>query len=140
MWSGISNYRIILRQAGVFLILWFEAACHFVFVIIFMRENVHMFAALPLQLKEFELFNIPVLGAHVFVDIFDSMPDTSFSKTDPAPSADLFSAGTLLHSICHLARALTLISCLAVCVFFSFVLGFDQGRKEGNEIALLWVS
>ncbi|XP_025754631.1 clathrin coat assembly protein AP180 isoform X7 [Oreochromis niloticus] len=98
VWSGISNYRITLRQAGVFLILWFEAACHFVFVIIFMRENVHMFAALPLQLKEFELFNIPVLGAHVFVDIFDSMPDTSFSKTDPAPSADLFSAADVFSS------------------------------------------
>lgn len=99
---------------------------------------MHMFAALPLQLKEFELFNIPVLGAHVFVDIFDSMPDTSFSKTDPAPSADLFSAGTLLHSICHLVLLLSYP--VLLFVFFSFVLGFDQGRKEGNEIALLWVS
>ncbi|XP_025754627.1 clathrin coat assembly protein AP180 isoform X2 [Oreochromis niloticus] len=105
VWSGISNYRITLRQAGVFLILWFEAACHFVFVIIFMRENVHMFAALPLQLKEFELFNIPVLGAHVFVDIFDSMPDTSFSKTDPAPSADLFSADVFSSSAPILSSA-----------------------------------
>ncbi|XP_023203359.1 clathrin coat assembly protein AP180-like isoform X10 [Xiphophorus maculatus] len=30
-------------------------------------------------------------------DMFDSMPDSSFSKTDPLPSTDLFSAGILLQ-------------------------------------------
>ncbi|KAM9703715.1 LOW QUALITY PROTEIN: uncharacterized protein ACNS7B_002324 [Menidia menidia] len=35
------------------------------------------------------------LGVHVFVDIFDSMPEPSLSRADPSPGADLFSAGTL---------------------------------------------
>ncbi|PWA27891.1 hypothetical protein CCH79_00000079 [Gambusia affinis] len=33
----------------------------------------------------------------LFGDMFDSMPDSSFSKTDPLPSTDLFSAGILLQ-------------------------------------------
>uniref|UniRef100_A0A669AVC8 Synaptosome associated protein 91b n=1 Tax=Oreochromis niloticus TaxID=8128 RepID=A0A669AVC8_ORENI len=37
-------------------------------------------------------------GTDLFSDIFDSMPDTSFSKTDPAPSADLFSAADVFSS------------------------------------------
>nr|XP_004542048.1 clathrin coat assembly protein AP180 [Maylandia zebra] len=37
-------------------------------------------------------------GIDLFSDIFDSMPDTSFSKTDLAPSADLFSAADVFSS------------------------------------------
>ncbi|XP_006797294.1 clathrin coat assembly protein AP180-like isoform X7 [Neolamprologus brichardi] len=37
-------------------------------------------------------------GIDLFSDIVDSMPDTSFSKTDPAPSADLFSAADVFSS------------------------------------------
>uniref|UniRef100_A0A3P9P967 Clathrin coat assembly protein AP180 n=1 Tax=Poecilia reticulata TaxID=8081 RepID=A0A3P9P967_POERE len=34
----------------------------------------------------------------LFGDMFDSMPDSSFSKTDPLPSTDLFSAADLFSS------------------------------------------
>ncbi|XP_047429119.1 clathrin coat assembly protein AP180 [Mugil cephalus] len=34
----------------------------------------------------------------LFSDIFDSMPDSTFSKADPAPSADLFSAADVFGS------------------------------------------
>ncbi|XP_028461636.1 clathrin coat assembly protein AP180 [Perca flavescens] len=34
----------------------------------------------------------------LFSDIFDSMPDTSFTKADPAPSVDLFTAADMFSS------------------------------------------
>ncbi|XP_032440992.1 clathrin coat assembly protein AP180 isoform X11 [Xiphophorus hellerii] len=37
-------------------------------------------------------------AADLFGDMFDSMPDSSFSKTDPLPSTDLFSAADLFSS------------------------------------------
>ncbi|XP_035851064.1 clathrin coat assembly protein AP180 isoform X2 [Sander lucioperca] len=34
----------------------------------------------------------------LFSDLFDSMPDTSFTKADPAPSVDLFTAADMFSS------------------------------------------
>lgn len=65
----------------------------------------------------------------MFVDLFDSMPDTSFTMADPAQSVDLFTAGTVCTQSAILC-APNLISFLARSVF---VCGFDQGMKKGNE-------
>ncbi|XP_032399211.1 clathrin coat assembly protein AP180 isoform X2 [Etheostoma spectabile] len=67
----------------------------------------------------------------LFSSLFDSMPDTSFTKADPAPSVDLFTAGTRLHLLCNLLCALLSYPVL-LRLIFSFVLGFDQGKGGGG--------
>ncbi|KAK2890268.1 hypothetical protein Q8A73_018568 [Channa argus] len=43
-------------------------------------------------------FNNPVFGTHMLADLFDSIPETSFTKADPTPSVDLFTAADLFIS------------------------------------------
>lgn len=80
----------------------------------------------------------------MFVDLFDSMPDTSFTKADPARSVDLFTEGTPYYSQpaipCVLPLSYPVLPCHFVCLFvffFSFVLGFFQGKKKINQIAFM---
>lgn len=70
-----------------------------------LREHPNCF------IKVFALISLHS-GVHVLPDLFDSMPEASGNKADPATSVALFTAGTLSHLLC----ALALISCLAVPV------------------------
>lgn len=80
---------------------------------------------------------------HGFVDLFDSMPDTSFTKADPARSVDLFTEGTPYYGQpaipCVLPLSYTVLPCHFVCLFVFSVLSlaFSRERKKINQIALM---
>lgn len=70
------------------------------------------------------------LGSHASIDMFHSMPDTSLSKTDPLPSTDLFSAGTLLHLVCNLACTFLFSQYLVLCLLSALSLALIREQKK----------
>ncbi|XP_023285993.1 clathrin coat assembly protein AP180-like isoform X1 [Seriola lalandi dorsalis] len=55
----------------------------------------------------------------LFSDLFDSMPDKNFTKADPAPSVDLFTAGIPYCTQSAISRVLLLSYPVLPCLFFS---------------------
>uniref|UniRef100_G3PJ07 Clathrin coat assembly protein AP180 n=1 Tax=Gasterosteus aculeatus aculeatus TaxID=481459 RepID=G3PJ07_GASAC len=69
-------------------------------------------------------------AADLFGDLFDSMPDASIPRADPAAGVDLFTAGTLVRPRRRLSDALPLISCPPVLVFLLLSLASIRRGQE----------
>lgn len=120
-----------------------DAACHpllsslhqFYLTYTYIRDLSHWTWLLCVSiLSIFNQFGLILLslGVHVSLDLFDSMPDTSFTKADPAPSVDLFTAGTLLcHLLCLRSH---ILSCHVCWSALSSTLFRENIKKEMNVL------